>query len=89
MSYFRIIDTHVPCRFQSPCGLWYLHCRDKHNVCYLRSTFGATPADLMMGTWAQPNSPNTVSRGEVARTQNHVMSLGIQGLYLAELSELV
>ena len=55
------ISGDISSGFQSQSGLPYSHCGDKHNVHSLRSTFGATLADLL-GAGAQPVlSPHTVA----------------------------
>ena len=57
------ISSDVSSGFQSPSGLPYSHCRSEYNVCSLRSTSGATHADLL------PTScPTYCCRGEVALT---------------------
>ena len=57
------ISSDVFSGFQSQDRLPYLHCRGKCNVCSLRSTSGATPADLLTASMA--TSPHILLPAEV------------------------
>ena len=55
------ISGDVSSGFQSQSGLPYSHCGGKHNVCSLRSTSGATLADLLAAGTQLVLSPHTVA----------------------------
>ena len=55
------ISFNVSSGFQSQSGLPYLHCGGKHNVHSLRSTSGATLADLLAAGLQSVMSPHTVA----------------------------
>ena len=55
------ISCDVSSGFQSQSGLPYSHCGGKRNVCSLRSTSGATLADLLAASMQPVLSPHTVA----------------------------
>ena len=55
------ISGDVSSGFQSQSGLPYLHCRGERNVCSLRSTSGATLADLLVAGTQPVLSSHTVA----------------------------
>ena len=55
------ISGDVSSAFQSQSGLPYSHCRGECNVCSLRSTSGATLADLLVASTQPVLSPHTVA----------------------------
>ena len=57
---FRI-SSDVSSGFQSQSGLPYSHCRGERNVRSLRSTSGATLADLLVASVQPVLSPHTVA----------------------------
>ena len=67
MSYFGatgtpvLISSDVSSGFQSQSGLPYSHCGGERNVCYLRSTSGATRANLLVAGFSPVLFPHTVA----------------------------
>ena len=65
MSYFWVplfwISGDVSSGFQSQSGLPYSHCGGERNVRSLRSTSGATLADLLAASTQPVLSPHTVA----------------------------
>ena len=55
------ISDDVSSGFQSQSGLPYSHCGGKHNICSLRSTSGATLANLLAAGAQSVLSPHTVA----------------------------
>ena len=55
------MSSDVSSGFQSQSGLPYSHCGGKHNVHSLRSTSGATHADLLAAGLPPVLSPHTVA----------------------------
>ena len=55
------ISSNVSSGFQSQSGLPYLYCRGERNVRSLRSTSGATLADLLAASLPPVLSPHTVA----------------------------
>ena len=55
------ISGDVSFGFQSQSGLPYSHCGGEHNVCSLRSTSGATLANLLAAGTQPVLSPHTVA----------------------------
>ena len=55
------ISSNVSSGFQSQSGLPYSHCGGKCNVCSLRSTSGATHANLLATSLPPVLSPHTVA----------------------------
>ena len=56
-----LISSNVSSGFQSQSGLPYSHCGGKHNECSLRSTSGATHANLLAASLLPVLSPHTVA----------------------------
>ena len=56
------ISGDVSSGFQSQSGLPYLHCGGKRNVCSLKSTSGATLANLLVASAQPVLSPHTKKR---------------------------
>ena len=56
------ISSYVSSGFQSQSGLHYLYCRGKHNVHSLRSTSGATHANLLAASLPPVLSPVLLQR---------------------------
>ena len=76
------ISGDVSSGFQSQSGLPYSHCGGKHNVCSLRSTSGATHADLLAAGFAASPVPTYCCRGEVAGIRTCALRISVsQTLY--------
>ena len=54
------ISSDISSGFQSQSGLPYSHCGGEHNVCSLRSTSGATHADLLAAGLLPVLPPHTI-----------------------------
>ena len=81
------ISSHDSSGFQSQSGLPYSHCRGKCNVHSLKSTSGATPADLLMAGIAASPVHTDCCRGEVAGIRTRALRISV-GQTLYQLNEL-
>ena len=71
-----------PLGFKARVGCLNPHCGGERNVCSMRSTSGATLADLLAVSKQPVLSPTYCCRGEVARIQTRALRISVsQRLY--------